>query len=141
MAIMAMPGTRASSAYNTPPPIMARASNQDYQWHMLGIYLAVTATHLPNFMAAHISLPSKLHLKAWAELIQSVEDARIVEFLCFSFPVGYEGPVPTPVSSNYSSAINHTRDVDTYVVTEVKEGAMLCLFMPPSPVHTPVPGQ
>ena len=73
--------------------------------------------------------------------MQSAEAARVVEFLHFCFPVGYEGTVPTPASRNHSSAINHTRDVDTYVATEVNERAMLGPFNAPLPIHTLVPGQ
>ena len=88
-------------------------------------------------MVACVPLPFNLHLKAWEELIQSAKDARVVECLCFSFPVGYDRPVPTPTSAKHSSAINHARDVDTYVATEVKEGAMLGPFHAPPPPFTP----
>ena len=57
---------------------------------MLDIYSAVSTCGLPNFMAACIPLPSNLHFKTWEELIPSAEDARIVEFLCFGFHVGYK---------------------------------------------------
>ena len=103
--------------------------------HLLG------TTSLHNFMVAHMPLPSNLHLTTWDERIQSAEEVRVVEFLHFCFPQGYEGPLPTPDSSNHTSAINHARDVDTYVVTEVKEGAMMGPFHAPPPFHTLVPGQ
>ena len=57
---------------------------------MLDMYLAVTTTGFPNFMAARIPLPSNLHFRACEELVLSAEDARIVEFLCFGFHVGYK---------------------------------------------------
>ena len=68
-------------------------------------------------MVAHITMPSNLHFKAWDELIQMPVNARVVAFLCLGFPVGYEGPVPTPAIGNHYSAVNHTRVVDMYVAT------------------------
>ena len=64
---------------------------------------------------------------AWKELIQSAEDAKVVEFLHFSFLMEYEGPVPTPVRETAHLLINHARDVDPYMATKVTEGAMLGL--------------
>ena len=81
-----------------------------------------------------IPLPSNMHLKDWEELIQSAEDARVVDFLYFGFQMEYEVPVLTPTSSNHSSAINYARDardardVDTYIAAGIKEEARLGLF-------------
>ena len=45
--------------------------------------------------------------------------------------------VPTATNSNQSSVTYNARDVDTYMATEVKEGAMLGLFHAPPPPFTP----
>ena len=47
-----------------------------------------------------------------------------MEFLEFGFPVGYEGPVPTPDTSNHASAVSHLQDLTAYINKEVEEGTM-----------------
>ena len=58
---------------------LRQAASQTYQQHMLDTYSAVTSTGLPNFMAAHATLPSSFQFKEWDELVQTPEDARVVE--------------------------------------------------------------
>ena len=93
-AALACGGISPGLQHRGPSP--TRANSQFSQWLMLDIYSAVTTTRLPNFKVAHIPLFSNLHFKAWEELVQSAEDARIVDFLHFGISTGYEGPVPTP---------------------------------------------
>ena len=88
---------------------------------MLDIYLAVTSTDLPHFMVARITLPSNLHFKAWEEVTQMAEDARVVHFLRFGFFAGHEVLVPTPANGNHSSAVNYAGDLDIYVAMEIRE--------------------
>ena len=49
----------------------------------------------------------------------------------FGFPVGYEGPVPTPTFHNHPSAVHHSNDVVAYIMKELGEGAMLGPFDQP----------
>ena len=55
----------------------------------------------------------------------------MVQFLCFGFLAGYEGPVPTPSSVNHPSANTHCKDVAVYIAKELSEGAMVDLFENP----------
>ena len=46
----------------------------------------------------------------------------------FSFPSGFEAPVPTPAVDNHPSAHNHLRDVASYATMDVKAVANLGPF-------------
>ena len=48
--------------------------------------------------------------KEWDKLVYTHNDAQMVDFLQFGFPVGYEGPMPTPSSANHPSVNNHLND-------------------------------
>lgn len=71
----------------------------EYTAHLLGIYMGVVATGLPNFRDAHLSLPSNLHFTGWNKLDRTHKDSKVVEFLKFGFLAGYEGPAPTPATT------------------------------------------
>ena len=64
----------------------------------------------------------------WEALSHTLEDNNLISFLKHGFPMGYESPVPTPATHNHASAVRHPRDVATYVLTELDEGAMLGSF-------------
>ena len=59
------------------------------------------------------------------------DDHLTFQFLHFGFPVGYEGPVPTPTFHNHPSAVRHSTDVAAYILKELGEGAMLGPFNHP----------
>ena len=54
-------------------------------------------------------------------LVRNPEEARTVDCLKYRFPVGYEGPVPTPAASNHALAVHHPRDMAAYITKEVSE--------------------
>ena len=60
-------------------------------------------------MVACTVLPLNLQFKAWDKLVHTLDDAKVVDFLRFMCPTGYEGLVPTPGTSNHSLAANHAR--------------------------------
>jgi hypothetical protein len=95
---------------------------------MLDIYLAVTASGVPNFQGLRIPLPTNLNLPQWREAAAGYQDKEVVDLLTYGFPVSYEGPIPTPTFENDSSAKQYSADVEKYVGTETGEGAMLGPF-------------
>ena len=71
------------------------------------------------------------------------EDELVVSFLTYDFPAGYQGPVPSTSLANHTSVDAHPRDIATYIMRELDDGAMLDPFEnpPPSPFHTMGPGK
>ena len=63
----------------------------------------------------------------WEALAYAAEDTTLITFLQYGFPVGYEGPVPTP-ADHISILPQHPRDVANYVLTEIEEEVMLGPF-------------
>ena len=103
----------------------------DYAIKMLQIYNEVVAHGRPNFEGAKFILPSNLIFPEWDTIAHIDEDARTVDYLRYGFPAGYDGPVPTPLLDNHALAINHCRDVATYIKKKLSEGAMLSPFDKP----------
>ena len=63
---------RAATVHGTGPPWQAASQSYQQCWTSTWHWLA------PAFMAAHITMPSNLHFKAWDGLVQMPEDAREV---------------------------------------------------------------
>ena len=95
---------------------------------MTDIYNKVIEAGLLNYSGARLQLLSNMHFPEWEALAHTLEDITLISFLKYGFPVGYEGPVPTPAVHNNASALQHPKDVATYVLTELEEGAMLGPF-------------
>ena len=72
---------------------------------MTGIYNKVTELSLPNYIGARLQFPSNLHFPEWEALANTPEDSNLISFLQHGFPVGYDGPVPTPATHNHASAV------------------------------------
>ena len=98
----------------------------EYANFMFTLYdKVVAAAGLPNFMGAHILFPTNLNFKAWHEIAVTSDELRVVAFLTFGIPAGYEGPIPSPSIDNHASANAHPRDIAHYITTEIGHGAML----------------
>ena len=80
---------------------------------------------------AKIPLPSNFSLHEWDAIAHSGADRETIQFLKYRFPMGFEDPIPTPSSGNFTSAMPHPRDVGTYIKKETTEGAMLGSFPQP----------
>ena len=130
-----MPLTREQQA--SGPHTCTSHSGNAYTTSMLGIYRVVTASGSPNFRGARLSLPSNFIFNGWEAIAHSQADCKVIQYLRYGYPMGFEGPIPTPSFGNHASAINHPRDVKTYITTEIVEGAMLGPFpRPPPPPFT-----
>ena len=106
-----------------------------YSNSMLDIYRVVTAHGQPNFRGAHLPLPSNFDVHQWSAIAHTQADLEVLQYLKYGFPVGFEGPIPTPSFSNHSSAVNYPRDIKAYIATELSEGPRLGSF--PQPPFTP----
>ena len=95
---------------------------------MLGMFAGVTGYVEPNFRGTRLPVPTNLNLGEWAAICTTEEDALTLQYLTFGFPVGYEGPVPTPTFHNHPSAVHHSSDVAACIMKELVEGAMLGLL-------------
>ena len=88
----------------------------------------VTASVLPNFRGARLPLLSNFIFDEWEAIAYSQVDHEVIQYLRYGFPMGFEGPIPTPSVGNHTSAISHPHDVKAYIATEIVEGAILGPF-------------
>ena len=78
---------------------------------MTTVYDEVTAAGLPNYLEACPQLPSNLHFREWEALALTEDDTRLIDFLKYNFPMGYDVPVPTLADNNHASAMHHPQDM------------------------------
>ena len=102
---------------------------------MLDIYRVVIACGQPNFRGARLPLPSNFDFHQLAAIPHTPANQQVLQYLRYGFPVGFQGPIPTPSFGNHSSSVNHPRDVKVYIATELAEGAMLGPFSQPPFTH------
>ena len=93
-----------------------------YATFITTVYNEVTEARLPNYLGVCLQLSSNLHFREWEALAHTEDDTRLVDFLKYGFPVGYDGPVPIPADNNHISAMHNPWDVAAYVLTELEEG-------------------
>ena len=95
---------------------------------LLTVYVVVTSYHQANLLGARIPVPTNLNLQQLEKICVTPEDHLTLQYLQFGFPVGYDGPVPTPTCHNHPSAVHHSTDVAVYIFKVLGEGAMLGPF-------------
>ena len=67
------------------------------------IYETVRDTSLPNMLSPHIPVDNGLNKPAWHKYLTGVDD-RLLDMICFGFPMGYIGPTsPTLTTSECES--------------------------------------
>ena len=101
--------------------------------YMQLIYEKVAATGHANYSTAHCQLCSNLRFSMWEALIHEPQYVVMVDCLKVGFPVGYQGPIPTPTEFNHTLAILHPGDIVAYISKEVNVRA--------TTLHLLVPGQ
>lgn len=92
------------------------------------IYTNVRETGVPNYKQARISLPRGLNIPAWRQLTHGHHDTALVDLLEYGFPLGFDGPIPTPCWENHQSATCFPTQVKNYLHTETSQGAMMGPF-------------
>ena len=97
------------------------------------IYDLVRNTGLPNCMGARSPLTSRLNVQAWESYATDTsEDAQLIDFVRFGFPLGYLGPVSdTTFTPNHESAVNFPDHVDRFLREEMACGAFVGPFKAP----------
>ena len=90
---------------------------------MLDIYGKVASLGKPNFWGSHIHLA--LYFNEWHAIIHSEPEKETLQFPQYGFPVGFEGPIPTPTMGNHPSATCYPQDVTAYISKVIGERTIL----------------
>lgn len=91
------------------------------------IYNKVRRSGLPNSLGEKITLPSKLNLDRWDELLGSDNKYdKLRSFVRHGFPMGYMGPVSNYNEKyNHSSAVAYKKQIDKFLEKEISLGGMV----------------
>ena len=96
------------------------------------LYNKVRYTSLPNYLSTRIPLESGLKIEAWREALVTYNDAQLVDFLEFGWPIDYTAPVPpTPTFLNHEKNPEFQLHIQNFFETELRHGAILGPFSHP----------
>ena len=113
-----------------PSFVMGEDGNEEIKG-LKKIYDVVRESGLPNCMSARIPLPSGLNIERWVHYANRESDeAQLVDFLRYGFPLGYMGP-PSDTTDipNHSSANDYPSQVGSFISTERQHGALVGPFL------------
>ena len=92
-----------------------------------------------NYAGECIRLPSAFNWDYLEQEIVSYHDQRLLDYLQFGFPLGLTHGVriDSNATTNHQSALGFPEEVDEYISTEIKHGALVGPFdKPPHPEFT-----
>ena len=76
-------------------------------------------------MGARIPVDNQLNVEEWKRLLENYWDQQLLQFLEFGFPVGFNRNCPLYHSiENHKSAVDHPKDVETYLQEEIAHKAI-----------------
>ena len=90
------------------------------------LYQTVVAYGKPNYLGTREPVAHQLNIPAWRAVEKYISDKQLIDFLAYSFPIGYTGDKP-PMGNlvNHSSARQAPEHVNKYLATEVGKQAAL----------------
>ena len=91
-----------------------------------------------NARGARRGVPSGLNIQAWEPYLADYSDSALVDYLQYGCPINFQsGAVLRSTLTNHASALQHPKDVQHYIRTELAHGALIGLFTEPPirPTH------
>ena len=96
------------------------------------IYHAVACTGKYNFAEARVPVPSALHIEQWRIWLANYPDGKLVDYLAFGWPVNFDRRSHLVATNhNHPSADQFPADVEYYIATEQRHGALAGPFGSP----------
>ena len=84
---------------------------------------------LPNFMSLRIPVQTQLKVRSWEKYLYSYWDQQLLDLIRFGFPLDFDRQVVLhSTETNHNSAIQYAEHVSTYIMEEIKYGAILGPF-------------
>ena len=89
----------------------------------------IKETGLPNYLSCRIPIQGQLKPDRWQHYLQNYWDKQLVDLITYGFPLDFDRKVVLQsVRENYRSALDFPQEIDRYIETETKYGALLGLF-------------
>ena len=84
---------------------------------------------MPNFMSCRIPVQGQIKSEKWQYYLQDYWDKQIVDLITYSFPLDFDRKINLQsVQENHKSALDFPQEIDKYIETEIKHGALLGPF-------------
>ena len=103
-------------------------------------HILCSKSSYPNAFGACVPVPSKLNIPSWKSALDKYSDSVVADFLAFGWPINdRSSSVPTPSTSNNSSAVRYPDAINSFIETEISHGATAGPFLHnpfPSPLQT-----
>ena len=96
----------------------------------IGLASAVKASGVPNYKGLRVPLPSSFNLKYIEKEIQDYNDKILLDYLRFGFPlgIGKDKDIKNNATENHTSANQFPQEIEEYIASEIKYGALLGPF-------------
>ena len=97
----------------------------------VSLHERVRTSGLPNYVACHLPVPSRLNIPLWRQYLQECHDAKICDFLEFGWPVGYDYAThgfPVSQLRNHQGALLFLAAIDSYLQNEICRNVVLGPF-------------
>ena len=103
----------------------------------LRIAETIRQTGLPNYRGARIPIKSGLNLEAWERHLSDYPNRKLMQYLKFGFPLSIQTPdkLTNIDVKNHFTALQHPKEVATYLQQEMSFGAILGPFDKPPCEH------
>ena len=119
------------STFNRIWPVISGEKWGDYPEYAR-MYSQTRDTALPNFLATHTRVPSRLNIDSWNKYLKDYHDPLLIDMLTYGFPANYTAPSPpTPTYKNHKESHDYSVHIENYIKKEVSLGALLGPFPVP----------
>ena len=126
------------TAQEAPRPRPQQSDVDSFNAQLRGIFNTVTRDGRYNYQGARCRVPSGLCINAWRAYLADYTDGHLVDFLEFGWPVNFARGAPLSATlENHPSALQHEKDVEFYIATELGHHALAGPFggPPVTPLH------
>ena len=97
--------------------------------HILDVQRRVIESGLYNFECVREPVPTKFNIGKWRDYLCEYDDKIVCDYLEFGWPINYVSEYqPNVPPTNHASAIRYARQVDAYLLGELREGATMGPF-------------
>ena len=112
----------------------SRDHNADIVYEISGdnianIHAAIQESGLPNYKGCKFRIKSNINISFFESELALYEDKQVIEFFKYGFPIDYQGDEPKTVRvNNHKGASSYPEDINQYLETEIRHGAILGPF-------------
>ena len=109
--------------YKGPPKIWPACPD------IIEAHKLIKKSGMPNFMSCRIPIQGQLQSEKWLYYLHDYWDKQLVDLITYGFPLDFDRTVTLQsVQGNHKSALDFPQEIEKYIETEIKHGALLGPF-------------